>query len=441
MSKVTFINHSSILFSLGKNNKIFLTDFWFQSPAFGSWLPSAPPIYHPNYLASLSFQKNFYLVISHAHDDHIDDNYLKNYFNINTKVIINKFSGPSLLKRIQRLGFKNIIQVDSKGVTIEDVKILSIHNKKISNDDAALILKDKKYCVYHGNDNWFKLEKDNVKRIKSFANKRKFLFASQTNSASGFPITYPQFKKDKTKELKNKVKKMLLTGLENCKKVKADYFLPYAGYSTPYVNNFNYNNELFHPTYRNLKKLLPMKNKKLLNIFCGGTIDLESGKISYPFNFDPKDLINITDKYYKNEKIIDSCDTYKKDFIKKKTNKQELKRYMNLFNKFVSSYMERFPNFYSSVIGKTLRFSISDKEKILFSHSIKIGSKSLFNGTRCNKEFIISSNLFKLVIDKKITFENLYTGYESIIKRHPKNIYNRDIIIYLIMFGYKFYNS
>ena len=35
------------------------------------------------------------------------------------------------------------------------------------------------------------------------------------------------------------------------------------------------------------------KNKKLLDIFCGGTVDLNNGKISYPFDYDPKDLFNI----------------------------------------------------------------------------------------------------------------------------------------------------
>ena len=43
--------------------------------------------------------------------------------------------------------------------------------------------------------------------------------------------------------------------------------------------------------------------------------------------------------------------------------------------------------------------------------------------------------------DKKIPFDNLYTGYEAQVTRYPKNTYNRDIIMYLIMFGYKYKNS
>ena len=48
--KVTLINHSSLLFSLNEDKDIFLTDFWNEQIAFGSWLPSAPPFYNSIYL-------------------------------------------------------------------------------------------------------------------------------------------------------------------------------------------------------------------------------------------------------------------------------------------------------------------------------------------------------------------------------------------------------
>ena len=97
--KVTLVNHSSLLINI--NRKIILTDFWNTSPAFGSWLPSTLPFFNPVYLASLSFEKNFYLAISHAHDDHIDDYFLKNYFNKDMKIILNEFPSPSLKKKIK----------------------------------------------------------------------------------------------------------------------------------------------------------------------------------------------------------------------------------------------------------------------------------------------------------------------------------------------------
>ena len=104
MTKLTLINHSSLLFNFSKN--FILTDFWNTTPAFGSWMPSALPFYNPTYLAALSFEKNFYLAISHAHDDHLDDDYIKKYFNKDMKIIINKFPSPALYKRLNKLGLK-----------------------------------------------------------------------------------------------------------------------------------------------------------------------------------------------------------------------------------------------------------------------------------------------------------------------------------------------
>ena len=37
---------------------------------------------------------------------------------------------------------------------------------------------------------------------------------------------------------------------------------------------------------------------------------------------------------------------------------------------------------------------------------------------------------------KKIVFENLYTGYQAKVYRYPPEVYNRDMIMYLDMFGY-----
>ena len=36
---------------------------------------------------------------------------------------------------------------------------------------------------------------------------------------------------------------MLICGLENAKAIKANFFLPYAGYSKAYVKGFNYEKE------------------------------------------------------------------------------------------------------------------------------------------------------------------------------------------------------
>ena len=447
MTKLTLVNHSSLLFNFGKN--FILTDFWNTTPAFGSWLPSALPFYNPTYLAALSFEKNFYLAISHAHDDHLDDDFLSKYFNKEMKIIINKFPSPALARRLNKLGFKNLITIDDTIKKIDNFEVISIFDDKITNDDACLVFRDKKYCIHHGNDNWPIINKKNLIKLKKFSKNRKIVFASQTNSASGHPLTYPQFR-NKKKALTEKIKKMLICGLENAKAIKANFFLPYAGYSKAYVKGFNYEKETFDPIFENLVKLIPKglkkkyKNVKILNLFCGGSINLKNEEVNSQFPFDSRKLIEITDSFVKNEGLINNCDTYKIQ-NRGQINLKQLNNYLKSFNNFVIQYLDRFPNFYSEIIGKSVEIKVMSKLNVKFSSRIQIGKNKLNNKIsktyKANKVFEVDEKLMAAVIDKQIPFENLYTGYQSLVYRYPFKKYNRDITVFLIMFGYKYQNT
>ena len=122
------------------------------------------------YLASLSYQKDFVLCVSHAHDDHIDNVLLEKYFNKDMKIILNEFPSPSLKKRIQKLGFNNIINIKNEQILkMGDFECISVFDNNISNDDCGIAFRNKKYCIYHGNDNHFILSNKNITKLKNFA--------------------------------------------------------------------------------------------------------------------------------------------------------------------------------------------------------------------------------------------------------------------------------
>ena len=73
--------------------------------------------------------------------------------------------------------------------------------------------------------------------------------------------------------------------------------------------------------------------------------------------------------------------------------------------------------------------------------TLDLESNQISNDDQCNKKFIIPSNIFNALFEKKIVFDNLYTGYEAEVMRFPLEEYNRDIVMYLVMFGYKYKNS
>ena len=100
--KILFQNHSSLL--LQYNDRYLLTDPWYNKPAFGSWLPSFTPYIHPTYLASLG--ERLTILVSHGHDDHIDDRLL-DIFDKKTKIVTADFKAPSVVNRLKKLGFEN----------------------------------------------------------------------------------------------------------------------------------------------------------------------------------------------------------------------------------------------------------------------------------------------------------------------------------------------
>ena len=82
-------------------------------------------------------------------------------------------------------------------------------------------------------------------------------------------------------------------------------------------------------------------------------------------------------------------------------------------------------------------FSNSGKTK----RTLDVENQKILHNDYCDKKFIFSSNIFNALYDKKIVFENLYTGYEAEIMRFPLEKYSRDIIMYTNMFGYKYKNT
>ena len=141
-----------------------------------------------------------------------------------------------------------------------------------------------------------------------------------------------------------------------------------------------------------------------------------------------------------NENYIKKCDTYNKEFNNEELNPNKLETYLKSFCTFVYDYLKRFPDFYPTIKNKKVCFEVVSNLKSE-KRTLNIENEKIFNNDDCNKKFIIPVNLFNALYEKKIIFENLYTGYEAEVMRFPLDAYNRDIIMYLDMFGYKYKNS
>ena len=446
--KLKFLNHSSLLIKSGDH--FLLTDPWFQKPAFGSWLPTFPTYVHPVYLASLGAKLT--ILISHGHDDHCDNDFLQ-LFDSQTKIVTAKFDSPSVINRLRKLGFNNFVEVDRIGKIINGFEIKSYIDKDISHDDSLYTIKTTNSIVVHANDMWHPIKEDVKKSIIKDVNligKDKTYYFSQTNSASGYPLTY---KVDNAKEiLIEKVKGMIKCGVNNSVSLGVNNFFSYAGFASIFVKNKLY--ETLIPTGENINKIYyphnerdsSHKNEIIENFIPGDELNLISGKIQKAFvsseNYNTQFLATKSELYYKKYGLVEDCDTYRisfdEDYCKNYLTKR-LDKFLELFNDFILRKLDKLEGdyIYKTAIGKTFQIFCPDIKQ---TSTLKIGKGIITNLSKPNKKCIVDSSLMVSVIKGDILFENLYTGFEASWERYPENIYNRDIIMFLIMFTYPFKN-
>jgi Beta-lactamase superfamily domain len=158
-----YLNHSSIL--IKHANQFILTDPWFERPAFGSWLSVPPIAVHPVYLQTLArCAQNFMIVISHGHDDHLDDEWLAN-FPKDVSVLVPKFPSPGTRKRIQALGFKQVVEIPDYEIQVGNIGFHAFFNPGISRFDAIVSIDTGDSLIIHANDNWNPLSKKIKRRF------------------------------------------------------------------------------------------------------------------------------------------------------------------------------------------------------------------------------------------------------------------------------------
>ena len=177
-------------------------------------MPTFQQYVHPSYLPALG--NNLAIIISHGHDDHCDDDLLK-IFDPSTTIVVPNFKSPSVLRRVQRLGFRNVIplelgECDSLQIHNSLFQINGFVNPQFSDDDSVITISTSCGLVIHANDNWVPFSESLVesisKRINATDTQKGYLF-TQTNSASGYPLSYRKLSRPSEEILREKVKKMI----------------------------------------------------------------------------------------------------------------------------------------------------------------------------------------------------------------------------------------
>ena len=450
-TEVCFVNHASVLVRNGSH--YLLTDPWHQRPAFGSWLPSLPQYMHPAYFAALG--DRLAVLISHGHDDHCDDEFLA-MLDRNTQFVTANFSSPSVSNRLRRLGFDHVTAIDSDGTQLPNGMVVKSYiTPTRSLDDATFTIDTGDGLIVHCNDNWFEFDRsvhDAISRDRERFDDANVMFLSQTNSASGYPLNYRGLSAEQKADiLKRKVRGMVVQGLKNARALGLSRMFSYAGFASVFVKDKpEYNTMSMFPTARFLKENLldDVESRELrrsvdiAEFYPGDVVNLRTGVLSKAFissaHYSDAQMRSSTLRYYEQERIVERCDTFQ-PVIEAPFDAARLHHFMEQFNQFVVRKTAADGRTFESVIGKSFEIHVTDADvrcRLVFGE----GVVSALPTTPPNKRLLVTTDVMTRVLDGSILFENLYTGYEGEWERHPPDVYNRDIVMFIVMYSYLYKN-
>lgn len=439
-NKIHFLNHTSFLI---EHDKYFLLlDPWpTDALSFDGW-KSHPPCYlNDNILAAfMNEADNVAVIISHGHDDHCDDSFLKKIKKL--PVFFPEYKSKGALKRIGSK-IENIKTITPlKELTFGPYKISCYIYSEYSDDDAVITIETNDYLLVHANDNSIKFDNELIKFIKKKGKNKKIYFASQTGIANGFPYCYPQYFKKNINSIEKiaieKTKESIQIAINNANEVNADKFISYAAYtlSMPLLNR---NISQFLSSPKNLKSLrLNWGCVSLIDFVPGDILNIENNEIIKPFWTQSITFEKLCDGI--RSLRLDEIKYFNKDlekksfkFIKKFNDDHLIKYAKNYFNEFLN-YIQKQGNSVQKELGKTIiEFSIENIGSIFLNFS----SREISSDSQSpNKKILISRKNAWLLVSGILNHESLYIGHNALFERFPKHYFNKELMKQLEIFGY-----
>lgn len=188
MKVFKFINHASI--KCDYRGSSIITDPWYISNAFGSWFQNPSP--HQNDIYELvDADDKLGVIISHGHDDHLDDWFVKNHLSDKT-FFCSKFASPGLERRLSdKLGVStNLI---GTGQIFGEFNFNQFINSDFTGYDAVITIETPDFLIIHANDNWHKWPDQTIREIKRISEKydeSSVFLLIQFGIADCFPMNY-----------------------------------------------------------------------------------------------------------------------------------------------------------------------------------------------------------------------------------------------------------
>ena len=445
---IHFLNHTSLI--LEYEDHFLLLDPWpSDSLAFESWKPHPPCFLNEDILAAFinASNDNAGIIISHGHDDHCDDSFLKKVKS-NTNVFYPNYRSKGSLRRLHNNGLENVIEVNQlEFVSFGPFSIATFIIEEHSEDDAVFVIKTDEYILVHANDNSVPFPKRLVDFITSESDCRKIYFASQTGIANGYPYCYPQFFTEDDKNVLQdiaiaKTTRTIQVAIDNANSVRAQSFISYAAYtiSLPLLEKTNGRVSQFFPSPQNLHKLkLRWGDLKLLDFVPGDTLEILDDKVKRPFWLQKHGLEGIATELHssRSRALVPVYERFESEISRLPAVNSEglmdyLKQYMDGFAKYVSN-LDAF--WKDEILNKKLIFKIMDVGELCIDLNTGFFLHD-YSNVDVNKKIIVGQDVALLLVAGVFNFESLYIGHHALFERFPREKYNHELMHQLQVYGY-----
>ena len=419
---IKFFGHASIYIKTDKVS--IVTDPWFSKKgAFQSTWFQFPD----NTEIDFSWKDDLdYVCISHEHQDHCDLEFLKT-LSVKTKIVIPNY----VHKRFRDILIGNlqndIIEVNSKQMhLLGDVEYYPLIQIPMGQDDAGLIFRVGGEIVVDLND--MKPSENDIKWIKENFN-TTYLFA-QFSGASWYPLVY-DYEEEKMYKLsrdKRMFKYKSITKMID--ELNPKIYIPCAGppcFLDEKEFSLNFEKENTFPTQANVYKFLKENN-------YNSVLLMPEDNISTDMDYEAISENNLKNECFEERyTYLHKYKERRKDLIKKVIDSTENVNYSLL--KKSKKYF--YPLLTKSIrlcdkIGGSILLNITGNinEKIIVDFKGGKNSVRYFDDDEYFYEFILESRWLNLILDKGITWEDLFLSLRFKAKRQPDE-YSEHLMAFL----------
>lgn len=231
--QIEFVNHASLLITL--DDQLILTDPWAISPAFGTWTQAPGPLDQIIQKVNRHDPDKRTIVISHGHDDHLDELWLATDLR-GSRIVVPNLPNRGLTRRVERVTGLPPIVIGEDGFTSGDVKFHCFQNPSFTDSDSVILIQTPEFNVVHANDNWHLLSHDLINSLnRKLAENLQAVSALfvQFGIADCFPICHEPFSdQERLNIIETRLAEFYRATEENFRLLECDLGFYYANQSS-----------------------------------------------------------------------------------------------------------------------------------------------------------------------------------------------------------------